>query len=207
MFAFDTFGEPQPIFANGAYFVDTGLPGINGLAFGTLDDNLWHVTESRDTDAGHGITSAFDGSRSQENQLGNTSFYFGYEDPTVQPQFGEDNFAPATQANTYDFPGGAHGSLASNPFSLEGYAPADKPTLYFNYFLETEQADASADTTLADPLEQMRDAFRVYISGDDGQWKLLSTNNSDRTTTPDEDYQDEYSPFLRLDPVTGEAIP
>jgi hypothetical protein len=206
MFAFDTFGQPQAVFANGVYHVDTGL-NPNGLAFGTLDDNLWHVTDNRDTDPGHGITGAFDGSRIDEDPLGNTSFYFGYEDPTVQPQFGDNAFAPATPADTYDFPGGAHGSLLSNPFSLEGYASADKPTLYFNYFLETEQADASADTTLDDLFEQMRDAFRVYISGDDGQWKLLSTNNSDRDPPPDDDYFDEYDPFDRFDPVTGEFIP
>ena len=33
----------------------------------------------------------------------------------------------------------------------------------------------------------MRDAFRVYVSGDDGRWKLLTTNNSDRDRPPDDD--------------------
>ncbi len=34
----------------------------------------------------------------------------------------------------YNLPGGALGSLVTNPFSLDGYTLADKPTLYFNYF-------------------------------------------------------------------------
>ena len=59
----------------------------------------------------------------------------------MQSQFGTGNFAPNTTANTYDFPGGAQGTLISNPISLEGYSAADKPTLYFDYWLDTERAD------------------------------------------------------------------
>ncbi len=58
----------------------------------------------------------------------------------------------------------------------------------------------------------MRDAFRVYISGDDGRWKLLSTNNSDRDLPPDDDYLDEFDPFDTLDAPdrparAGTAVP
>ena len=52
------------------------------------------------------------------------------------------------------------------------------------------------------PDDRMRDAFRVYISGDDGRWKLLSTNNSDRDVPPDDD-TDEFDPFYTLDAQTG----
>ena len=206
LFAFDTFGRPQVVFANGASFADTGLAGANGMAFSTLDDNLWHVTLNRNIDLGHGVGQSFDGSRLDELSASNASLYFGYEDDVAQSQFGTGNFAPATPAYTYDFPGGSHGSLVSNTFSLGGYAGADKPTLYFNYFLDTEQADNTYDATLFDSSERMLDSFRVYISGDDGRWKLLSTNNSDRDAL-DETNLDEFDPFLVRDPETGEWVP
>ncbi|MBL9125013.1 MAG: NF038122 family metalloprotease, partial [Planctomycetaceae bacterium] len=61
--------------------------------------------------------------------------------------------------NNYNFPGGAHGALVTNAFSLDGYDYTDKPTLYFNYFME---GSASA---------------RVYISADDGAtWDLVASN-------------------------------
>ena len=201
IFAFDTFGRPQAVFANGAYYVDTYRYGANGLAFATLDDNLWHVTDSRETDAGHGYTQTFDGSRSDQPQLNNpptytgggSSFYFGYDGVGAQSQF-RTNFAPEptyTQ-DTYNFPGGAHGSLISNSFNLEGCSAGDRPTLYFNYFVETERIAGV-------------DSFRAYISGDDGRWKLLTTN-ADQTTRPTGDYNDEYDPFYAADPNTGAIL-
>ena len=66
--------------------------------------------------------------------------------------------------------GGAHGSLVSNEFSLEGYSRTDKPTLYFNYFLDSEATNSIA---------AMRDSARVFASRDGGiSWELLATNNS-----------------------------
>ena len=204
IFAFDTWGRPQAVFANAQYYVDTGIIGAHGIAFSNLDDNLWHVTTDRDTAPGHNVNQAFDGSRLTDAPAGNASLYFGYEGPQVQSQFGTNNFAPNTTANTYDFPGGAQGILISNPISLEGYSAADKPALYFDYWLDTERADDNGETSLVPPDDRMRDAFRVYISGDDGRWKLLSTNNSDRDAPPDDDYWDEFDPFYTLDAQTGE---
>jgi hypothetical protein len=96
VFAFDTWGNPQPVFANGSYYVDTGIGGANGLAFSNLDDTLWHTTDLRDRDAGHGtdLQETFDGSRIDYAQAGNQSFYFGYEDDQVQSQFGTQTFSP-----------------------------------------------------------------------------------------------------------------
>ena len=204
LFAFDTQGRPKAVFANSAPFADTGLVDANGLAFGTLDDSLWHVTDDRGTDPGHGVGQAFDGTRA--GSTGDSSFYFGYEGAAVQSQFGAGSFAPATPAFTYDFPGGSHGSLVSNTFSLEGYSSAEKPALYYSYFLETEQADNTNDTTLDDDNAWMLDSFRVYISGDDGRWKLVSTNNSDRDPLNATD-RDEFDPFLVQDVDTGEMVP
>ena len=193
LFAFDTFGNPQPLFANSGTFVDTGIANARGLAFASLDANLWHTTTNRDLDEGHGIAESFDGSRSAVD--GNASLYFGYEGPLQQPQFGTGSFATATEAFSYNFVGGAHGSLVSNPFSMQGYSPADKPTLYFNYFLETEHSDEDATQSLP-----MTDAFRVYIAGNDGRWKLLSTNNSVRSPGNNDD---EFDPFPAINPKTG----
>lgn len=83
--------------------------------------------------------------------------------------------------DNYNLPGGAYGSLITDPFSLFGYNATDKPTLYFNYFLEGEGSDP-----IAHPEGQavglgsgaMRDSARVFASVDDGQtWQLLATNN------------------------------
>ena len=38
--------------------------------------------------------------------------------------------------STYDLPGGAHGRMQTDAFSLAGYNATDKPTLYFSYWLE-----------------------------------------------------------------------
>jgi hypothetical protein len=198
LFAFDTFGRPQPVFANSMTYVETGITESRGIAFASLDSNLWHATTNRGDDPGHGINEALDGSRVEV--VGNSSLYFGYEGSLQQPQLGSGSFATATPAFSYDFVGGAHGSLVSNSFSLQGYASADKPMLYFNYFLETENLQTDDDD---DPLAAlwMTDALRVYIAGDDGQWKLLSTNNSERGPRNDDD---EFDRFPMIHPQTGQ---
>ncbi|MBI5761522.1 MAG: pre-peptidase C-terminal domain-containing protein, partial [Planctomycetales bacterium] len=80
----------------------------------------------------------------------------------------------AGEAGNYNLPGGAYGSLLTNAFSLEGYDRNDKPTLYFNYFLETQGANFKDS--------RMRDAARVFVSSDGGStWELLATNNGNGT--------------------------
>ena len=72
--------------------------------------------------------------------------------------------------NTYNTPGGAYGSIVTLPFSLPNSVAQDKPTVYFNYFLDSENINS---------LTTMRDSFRVHISADGGgTWQLLATNNS-----------------------------
>lgn len=147
--AFDTAGRLQPVFANGRTNVATGLSHLNGLAFSPLNSNLWHTTSRRANDPGHGTPATRTGS--SNGVPGGQSLYFG-------AQVGEPN---------YRFPGGAAGAVESLPFSLAGVTAAEAPTLYFNYYLETEAAEGP----------QMRDAFRVYVSGEDGVWSLMATNN------------------------------
>ena len=49
LYALDTDGVMQPVFFNGSTSINTAIPGLAGLAFSTLDYNLWHITdESRE---------------------------------------------------------------------------------------------------------------------------------------------------------------
>ncbi|MFK7818342.1 MAG: hypothetical protein AB8G99_06470, partial [Planctomycetaceae bacterium] len=185
VYVFDTDGELQPILAGGQFMVDTGIPNADGLAFGTLDYNLWNVTEDRGDDAGHGTVSPPDGSRPATP--GQTSLYFGNQSNDADA--GNKNNLPigatpfpnvpvsSTTKRDIDFPGGAQGEVISNEFSLHGYDSEDKPALYFNYFLETEDLDGGS----------ISDSLRVYVGGDTtfvdpatgnmSSWSLLATNN------------------------------
>lgn len=126
---------------------------------------------------------------------GGASFYFGLENYSLstlpqffsyganQGQYGvRDDLHLDLASNpairgTYNLPGGAYGSLVTAAFSLEGYKPTDKPTLYFNYLLSTE----GFSTNQGD----MRDSARVWISTDGGAtWPLfVSTPNASLTTS------------------------
>ncbi len=180
IYAFNTRGELQPIFANGASRISTGVAGATGFDFGNLDYNLWHVTS--DTFAGsttpitlpgHGINATFNDTRTAT--AGGTSWYFGLDDTisTGTLNARTTRVDGTTVNGTYDFAGGAHGELVSNAFSLEGYNSADLPTFYFNYFLETD----------SDGVRQLEDSLRVYLVDEDGSEFLLSTNSDSATAS------------------------
>ncbi|MCA9093620.1 MAG: hypothetical protein KDA68_09055, partial [Planctomycetaceae bacterium] len=181
----------------------TSFSNATGLAFAPNDINLWHPTVRQGTVDGHGVPVAPDNSReynpfssiqghSTNQQSGGVSFYFGLEEyqnslPDYltygqNAQFGftaqehRDLASNPGIGNNYNLPGGAKGALETNSFSLAGYSYGDKPTLYFNYFLETEDAAGpfSSDT--------MRDSARVYVTTDDGMtWTLVATNNTTKS--------------------------
>lgn len=172
LYAFNTSGQLQPVFVDGQTSVTTGLVGldnmrgVHGVAFSTLEENPWGIVNGqnvRATDPGHGLELVFDESRYSPSfrRDGGASLHFG-----------------RNQTSDYNWPGGAHGTLESNAFSLAGYTAADKPMLYFNYFAETEQESSDPGTQTP-----MMDSLRVYVSNDTGGWDLLATNNS---YTPDE---------------------
>ena len=148
---------------NGQTSLDLGLGGTTGVAVSPLDINLWHRTDHRGSETGHGIIEAPDGTRrlvDQDDRTSNYSMYFGLEDfdnaaaerYTVEAgdngQFGVVNVAGYNWqeeltlnpniGNNYNLPGGAYGSIETNSFSLDGYSYGDKPTLLFNYWLDTE---------------------------------------------------------------------
>ncbi len=185
--AFDTSGRLVPVFANGATSIATGIPGINGLAFSTLDFNLWHISENRGSDAGHGMLPTPD--ISNAGSPGGSSWYFGFESPTAHPNATFTSVQDPTIRNSYNFPGGAEGVLESRPFSLSGIAAADLPALYFNYFVATEDANSNA----VDGQNYMLDSFRAYIMSANGRWELLATNNSDRGPGVADD---EFDPLI-----------
>ena len=173
IYAFDTTGRLQPVFVNGQSSFSTGLVGldgmlgVHGMAFSTLEENPWKIVNGdlgRAFDPGHGLELTFDQSRYEPNFRvdGNASLHFG-----PAPDIANNT------AGTYDWPGGAHGSLESFSFSLAGYTAADKPVLYFNYWAQTEQE--SSDPATQTP---MLDSLRVFIGDSSGRWDLLATNNS-----------------------------
>ncbi len=188
VYAFDTNGVLQPVFLNGQTFIDTGITNAHGLAFSTLEDNLFHETPNAPTpgpnapvdgrpdnaavnerqgDAGHGILPVFDRSRAPVG--GRSSLHFGIGTN------GQYDGEVAQGGGSTNLPGGAYGTVVTNEFSLKGYSFADQPTLYFNYFAGTEgREDLLTDGSV------MRDSFRVYITNNSGQWELLGTNNSAR---------------------------
>ncbi|REK17934.1 MAG: hypothetical protein DWQ37_05280 [Planctomycetota bacterium] len=157
--------NPAPVFLDGATSVDTGIEDARGLAFSTLDYNLWHATTNRFDDVGHGITASNNIERFLPRE-GGASFYFGLE--PGQPGASAYNSNP-DMFDSYALPGGAYGTLTSNTFSLEGYDSFDLPTLYFNYFLETPDNNSFDEAT---------DIFRVMISNDGANWDLLTTSNN-----------------------------
>jgi hypothetical protein len=94
--------------------------------------------------------------------------------PTPQwalPQYTGINAGGNLPNGSYNIAGGAYGSLVGNEFSLEGYHSTDRPTLYFNYFLDSENVNSATGL--------MRDSIRVYVSVDGGNiFQELATNNS-----------------------------
>ena len=171
--------------------------GVQGFAFSTARQNPWHesplqpfgtgatamdvrlglagqigdaiTVDERQFDRGHGRLTTYDQSRfgildpisctqrtgsDQFPECGGSSFVFGQ---------GNVNGAP----RSYDFPGGTTGTIISNEFSLKGYSPADQPTLYFTYFLNTEDANSP----------DARDLIRLFVAGEDGQWERVAHND------------------------------
>ncbi len=148
------------------------LNQVEGVAFSNVDYNLWHETTNRKNDAGHGINTTPDLSRTATNGYpvaGKESYYFGIENPNNNTAIGQVaavgnyQYQNAGVYGTYNAPGGAHGSLESTtPFSLAGYTAQDVPTLSFDYYVDAT-GPAGYDTT------------RVFISDDGANWSLLDT--------------------------------
>ncbi|QDS90768.1 Dockerin type I repeat protein [Rosistilla ulvae] len=205
IYAFDTMGRPQAVFANGQTSLATGQSGVTGLAFSNLDVNLWHVSNSNPDNGnpssgqdGVGVDPTPDGNvyRGVEGSGGGNHLYFGFDNPRTSGNLQTGQWGGIYDIGntgivgdysgdylTYNFPGGALGSMESNPLDLSAYSSADRPALYFNYYLETENAneDLTGARSSTNHDDWMLDSFRVFAAGEDGVWRLLATNNSDRT--------------------------
>ena len=114
LYAFDTAGEAQPVFVNGATSVSTGNHGgreIRGLAFSTLDENLFEQTPTARQIIGATPMDVRLGIAPQVGQLitvdkqqftpGHEHYQFG----TSSIHFGQGNVNG--NPRSYDFPGGA----------------------------------------------------------------------------------------------------
>ncbi|QDV22465.1 DVUA0089 family protein [Aureliella helgolandensis] len=216
IYAFNTAGELQPVFPGFSYKTHSQSrslgTNVTSIDFSPLDVNLWHLTERRDNEAGHGRTVPFDSSQ-ESDELGDRALYFGFEANSVATRQAGDwsgVYDVAAYQGTYDLPGGAHGAILSNPIDLRGYSADDLPMLYFNYLLETSDTNSDRD----DGDNRMQDAFRVYGAGEDGDWVLLATNNTPRDNGLDRNlhstgFEDEldnvqispnHDTFANLDP-------
>ncbi len=189
------FGDGLPVFVDGQSIIPTGI-GAQAITFGTLEYNLWATTGNRGSDPGHGLPETVDGTRTLSP--GGASLYFGNQ-RGGQPAGNKNDLGNLGTVNDYNFPGGAHGTYLSNAFSLEGYASADKPTLYFNYFLETDSNDYIPG------VRSHSDAFRVYV-GDGSSWSLVATNNSFRGQLLGDDEYD-FSPNGLTTYPSGQLYP
>ncbi|MHC4400827.1 MAG: nidogen-like domain-containing protein, partial [Planctomycetota bacterium] len=191
LYAFDGSGNLQPLFLDAATYVDLPTSDARGVDFSVIDYNLWHRTNYRRGDAGHGVPQTWDFTRTPPDDYplaGQTSWYFGLEDPrtspgAIDPQPGAGNFIDYNNRDinnvlidvndgafyTYDMPGGAYGILTTDTFSLKGYDRQDKPTVYVTYFADTEN---SLDY----------DGARAFISNDGANWTLLATNTDTNAT-------------------------
>ncbi|MEO1615074.1 MAG: GEVED domain-containing protein [Planctomycetota bacterium] len=163
IYAFNTAGELLPYFAGGVSMISTGIPNAQGLDFSTLDYNLWHFTNTRGGDLGHGETGTDSRSLSFSYE---GLFQSNYSDPVEFPTATARRDGQGVN-NTFNFPGGAKGQIQSRTFSLENYAPSDLPTLYFNYLIE---ADGGGST----------DALRVYVVEPDGTEHAVALNTTQR---------------------------
>ncbi len=171
--------------------------GINAA----YDNSRTPTAESRDITDGQGNIRTQDegqGGHSfyfgiEQFQGGGSPTYLNYEASNTQFGILNNIFQSDLTSNAaiidnntnntgaYNLPGGAYGSLITSPFDLvsnnAGSAVAvtnrDRPVIYFNYFLETE--DRNTNT----PDGSMRDSARAFISRDNGvTWELLATNNA-----------------------------
>ncbi|MFO1062605.1 MAG: hypothetical protein U0892_01855 [Pirellulales bacterium] len=208
MYAFDTTGNPMNIFPGGvnktkSNTVGRTVTGVSGIAFSPLDVNLWHISNIESSNGGHGYptnaksaTASPDNIRPRAEATDQNVLSFGFEN--YQNNSRQDGTWGALSTgfdNSLAFPGGAEGAIESLPMDLSSYSADDLPTLYFNYHLDTENANAgnSGDTNY------MKDAFRVYGTKDNGTtWVLLATNNSARTADYS-DGQDEFDPSINGD--------
>ncbi|MGB8854157.1 MAG: fibronectin type III domain-containing protein [Pirellulales bacterium] len=157
--------------------IPSGVGSPTGIAFSPLDVNLWHPS----TRNGGAMYFGFEQYQAVDPTYGGFSLVNGVNGQygVVSPTWQEDLSTNPDLVNTYNLPGGAYGSMTTKPFSLSGYDSTDKPTLYLDYWLQTENAASGTDG--------MRDSARVLISTDGGQtWKqAIASNNAVRGGSQD----------------------
>jgi len=152
----DTFNTQLDVYSEPADSWDSvHLAGVNqGNAI---------AIDKRQHDQGHGIPPSPDGTRT-EFLPGHSSLHFG-------------RGHVAGDARSYDYHGGAYGTVISNEFSLAGKSYADQPKLYFNFFKEGEVTNSGTS----------RDHAIMSISDNGGAWVPIADS--------------------RLNPASDQALP
>ncbi len=191
----------SPVFVGGKTSV-TIPAGANSITFTSFDYNLWHRTSMENDPVqpspslvrttGLAVNGGNEYPHNKPEQ--GASWYFGMEDPRntdtiwrdAQPgSITYDNrYLTGNEAsyNTYNVPGGSYGSLTSNSFTLQGYSPEDKPSLYFTYKTDSDSSGSLTDS---------HDLPAVYVSVDGGQWVALAVGNA-YAYNDTKDYLNQY---------------
>lgn len=186
---------PAPVFFDGQSAVNLTFGSIfgfnnevgqspNGLAFSTLQVNPFHLNSDRFADPGHGLVTPHDRSRQPTSLGGGTALYFGFD---LENGVGDNTLSTGDGGGRVLSPGGLHGSAISDSIDLSDYSAGDRPTLYFTYYIDVEEGANNVD--VRDP---ERDSFRVFGSGEDGQYRLLATNDEFRNIQFDDSF-DEFN--------------
>ncbi len=201
LYAFDMNNRTaQPVFAFGSDSVPindaTTSANFRGVFFSSLDQNLWHLSDTNEGAAGHGMPQLDNDAR--PNIGGGAALRFGFDD--LNNDFSHlstgivDSTPDASDLQNfsgYNFLGGAHGTVQSNSLDLTGFVSEDLPTLYFTYVLDSEGRNSG--NNLANT--PMRDSLRVYVAGDDGVWRLVATNNFNQDASAGGfDWDDQNNP-------------
>ncbi|MEO2016604.1 MAG: right-handed parallel beta-helix repeat-containing protein, partial [Fuerstiella sp.] len=168
-------------------FDNSRTPGAQNRTGAGLTDGQGNI--DYDQDEGQGGTSLYFGLDTYTDDDSNP--YYNYESPRGQlgirnHDIQRDLTSNADIGNNYNLPGGALGSLVTAPFDLVSQigiqSAADRPVLYFNYFLHSEDTSDDDPSIGGDGTGDgnARDTARVYVTKDDGvTWTLLATNNGD----------------------------
>ncbi len=222
----------QPIFEFGADSVLIEEKGTGedfmGFFFSSLDQTLWHISDTLRTADGHGYGELDD----RAAVIGGGSLRFGFDpldddfnhlshldlngnDGIVSDNSDDDNDLDAVDLQGYqdgttfrpfegyNFLGGAHGAVQSNVIDLSSYSASDLPMLYFTYLLDTENVNADDSTATFDPSgldDVMRDSLRVSVRGPGGTWQLVATNNIDDSIDT-RVWRDDSGSIHEYDPV------
>ncbi len=176
LYAFDTEGTLQPIFVDGQTRVSTGIRSSNGIAFGTLQKNLW-TGGSEPT-----FTSAGLPDDSQPPTPDTLDYPGGVYGSVVSQEIDLGDYRPADSPHLY-FEYVLATQNETNPVPTPE-AVVEAALMDKNQEIEDLAAPTLSDTNPIFPNPEV-DSLRVYAAAPDGNWVLLASNIGDEVVLAD----------------------